>query len=149
NVTLGDGPDAFTVLGTSPTTRFNLNTGGGNDTVFVRSVSSPTSVSTGAGDDAIRVSSNAGADDNGNLDGILAPLTIDAGGGTANTLVVSDFGGAANPAAVVTNNSVTGLAPAAIFYGAAGGAFDPAGGPGILVRGSDAGADSFTVPSTL
>ena len=82
--------------------------------MFVRSVSAATSVSTGAGDDAIRVSSNAGADDDGNLDGIRAPLTIDAGGGTANTLVVSDSGGAADQAVVVTNNGITGLAPAAV-----------------------------------
>jgi hypothetical protein len=149
NITLGDGGDTFTVLGTPATTRFNLTTGGGNDRVFVRAVGAASRIDTGAGDDAIHVSSNAGLDDNGNLDGITAPLTIDAGAGTGNTLVVSDFGGTGNTTGVVTNNRITGLAPAPIFYAAAGGAFDPSTGAGILVRGSDLAADAITVLGTL
>ena len=149
NVTLGDGGNRFTVLGTPATTRFNLTTGGGTDAVFVQAVAAATRIDTGAGDDAITVSSNAGLDDSGDLNGILAPLTIDAGSGTGNTLVVGDTGGAGNTAVVVTNNRITGLAPASIFYAAAGGAFNPAGGTGVVVRGSDRAADAVTILSTL
>src|SRR5207249_6798943 len=80
---------------------------------------STTKIESNGGDDAFNVSSDAPAN-TGNLDGIAGILNLDAGAGAANRLIVSDFGGGANPAAVITNNQITGLAPVAILYAAAG-----------------------------
>ena len=66
----------------------------------------------------------------------------------ANRLVVSNFGGTATAAGIITDRDITGLAPAAINYAATGGSFTAAGG-GILVRGSDTGDDQLSVRSTL
>src|SRR5207248_157422 len=76
---------------------------------------STTEIDGNGDDDTFDVSSDAPANA-GNLDAILGTLTVDAGAGAANRLIASDFGGAANPAVVVTNSQITGLAPASIFY---------------------------------
>src|SRR5581483_7993665 len=110
---------------------------------------STTKIEGNGGDDVFVVTSNAPGT-TGNLDGVVGTLTVEAGAGAANRLIVSDFGGAANPAAIVTNNQISGLSPADIFYAATGGAFtDGAANDGIFIRGSDTGADVFDVRSTL
>ncbi len=109
----------------------------------------PLTASGNGGDDLFRISSNAGVDDDGDLNGIATAVTVDGGGGTANRLTVSDFGGAANPNIVVTSSQISGMAAATISYLATGGDFDPVGASGILIRGSDSGADTFNIRSTL
>jgi Ca2+-binding RTX toxin-like protein len=98
NITLGDGDDAFDVLGT------NVNT--------------VTHLLAGAGDDTITVGNN------GSLDDVLGVLDVDAGAGDHNVLVVDDSADPDADSGVVINAlSVVGLAPADILYTATGGFF--------------------------
>src|SRR5207247_286296 len=96
----------------------------GADSLNVQAISSPTIILGGLGDDGISVSSDAPTN-SGNLDGITSTLTVDAGAGNTNVLVVSDFGGSGNPNITVSSSSVTGFAGAAndqvINYAATGG----------------------------
>ncbi|HEV3084408.1 MAG TPA: DUF4214 domain-containing protein, partial [Gemmataceae bacterium] len=99
--------------------------------------------------DTFNVSSDAGTN-NGNLAGILGTLTVQGGSGTANRLIVSDYGSANSDAGVVvTNNRITAFAPASIFYSAAGKFTDGTINDGILLRGSNTGGNTFNVQSTL
>jgi hypothetical protein len=121
------------------------------DTFNVRSTrsGSTTKIDGLGGDDVFNVSSDAGTN-LGNLDAVLGTLTIEAGPGN-NRLVVSDGGATTgNANVIVTDSVITGLAPAAIFYGATGGNFtNGAANSGVLLRGSDREADTFNVQSTL
>src|SRR5207247_49413 len=81
-------------------------------------------------------------------DGIQGSLTLEAGGGDFNRLVVSAAGGAADPNIVLAVNQITGLAPAPIIFQATGGHFNAPSGAGVTIRGSN-GADTFTVTGTL
>src|SRR5205085_1589241 len=72
----------------------------GDDTFNVQSTlaASPTRVEGEGGNDTFNVSSDAAGTagnltSNGSLTGIAAPLTIDAGAGSANRLVVSNLAG--------------------------------------------------------
>ncbi len=94
----------------------------------------------------------------GNLLGIVGTLTDLVDAGTANRLVISNFGGAGELDVLQTAASVngqpfqliTGLAPASIYYGSGGGTFfDQATSSGITVRGSSTGNDTFNIQSTL
>ncbi len=112
-------------------------------------IAGTTNVVGGPDDDIFRVSSNAGIDDNGHLDDIDGNLVLQAAAGD-NRLIVSDFGGGANPNVELTSSAITGFAPATIFYSATGGNFTNAPGfDGILLRGSNTATDHFTVRSTL
>src|SRR4029077_1083028 len=72
------------------------------------------------------------------------------GSGTANRLIVSDYGsGNSDAGVVVTNKRITAFAPASIFYSAAGKFTDGAINDGILLRGSNKGGNTFNVQSTL
>ncbi|GEM_PF-3160615 len=107
-----------------------------------------TSVSGGADDDVFNLSSDAPAHQ-GNLDGIQGTLNVDGGAGVFNALTVSDFSNVAgNPAAVVTAGQITGFAPGTINY-FAGGNFNGLGDAGVVLRGSNTAADSFTILGTL
>ena len=102
-------------------------------------------------DDAFLLSSEAVT-----ADEILGVVEIDAGSGGGNTLVVDDsLATKANTAAVITADSIAGVAGAAIGYTATGGQFTktttvegaPAANDGILVRNT-AFADTVAVRST-
>jgi hypothetical protein len=110
---------------------------------------STTEVLGGAGDDSFTVSSDANMG-LGSTDFILGRLTIDARAGGFNRLIVSNLAGGFKAAAIVTNSSIVGLAPAEIDYLASGGSFnDMAGVDGILIRGSAKAATGFQIRSTL
>lgn len=104
-----------------------LTTGDGADTVNVRSTLNnvTTLVETKLGDDFVNVSSNAPLS-TGGLEKIQGTLSVDVGGGTANTLKLSDAGTASgNQNVVAQNNQVLGfvgpLDNTPIFYKATGG----------------------------
>jgi len=107
----------------------NINLGAGNDVIQVESTlqGAVTNLNTGGGDDVITLSSAGGS-----LDDILGNLNIDAGSGV-NVLNVDDSADPdADPDVVITDSSISGLAPALITYTATGGTFesqfDPATG---------------------
>ena len=123
-----------------------------------------TTVLGGTTSNLIRVSSNAGNNDNGVLSAIQGPLYIDAGSSGANRLVVSNFGSAQAQSVILTavGNGYVALqqmAPAAIYFKATGGGFSPfsdgvsiAGYDpnfGIIIRGSQATHNQFAIQSTL
>jgi hypothetical protein len=121
--------------------------GGAGGTYAIRStlVGSTTKVVGGAASDAFTVG------DAGVTSGIASLLTIDAGGGAANRLIIDDSSGAGAEAVVLTATSVSGLAgsTARIDYAATGGSFtNGATNDGILVKGS-AVAGSYMITSTL
>jgi hypothetical protein len=144
----GGGDHIVVATTTGKTNAWTINGGAGSDEVGVQATGAPTTVATGGGADIISVASDAPANA-GNLDGIAAPLALDAGSG-ANRLIVSNVGGSPDPNVVVTNGQITGMAPAPITYAATGGNFaDGAANDGILLRGSGNGADTFLAVSTL
>jgi hypothetical protein len=142
-----------------------LESKAGQDRIDVRSVAASVPVKIDAGDDSdrIQVSSNAGIDNNGNLSQILGALTIDAGKGGANRLIISNFGGS-NTSPVVLQTGIDGSSTIAgwtttpINYKSSGGAFLglPTGltyagfdhDNGITVRGANTVGDTFQVKST-
>ncbi len=127
----------------------NLSTGAAGSTINVRGTASgtATNITAGAGNDDIHISSNAGSDDNGTLDGIAGSLAIDAGGGSANRLVVSNFGGTAHPNIVMTSSQILGFAGPSglttISYAATSGGYGS-----ILLRGAAGGGDGINLQST-
>ncbi len=100
----------------------NVFTSAGADVINVQSTlaGATTVVNGGGAGDTINVSSNAPAN-TGTLDNIAGTLMLDGGAGV-NVLVVSDSGDPdADTAVVLTNTTLTGLAPATIqFLGGSG-----------------------------
>src|SRR6185503_8253500 len=96
----------------------DVKLGAGNDHFFVQGTLPQTFVHAGPGNDEILVGNL-----NHSLDDILGTLTIDAEGGQSNYLRVDDSGDPDRDAATITSSSIIGFSPAAIFYGATGGAF--------------------------
>ena len=122
---LGSGNDTFNVLGTAAIAATWITGGSGNDTFTIRN--------------------------GGTTAGVGGTLSIDAGSGAANRLIVDDSNSTQGGAVVFTASSITGLSggTAAIAYAATGGAFtNGANDDGILVRGSTA-ASTYAVRSTL
>jgi hypothetical protein len=122
-----------------------VDLGDQSDTANIRSINDPTMILGGLGDDTINVSSNAPAN-TGNLAGIAADLTIDAGGGS-NTLVVSDFGASTGNGNVQVNaGAILNFAGpgdgTAITYAASGGSF---GLVRVIGSNSPTLAEQFTV----
>ena len=122
-----------------------LDLGDVNDTANIQAITHATSVLTGDGNDVVNVSSNA-ALNTGNLAGIAAELSIDAGAGV-NTLNVSDFSASTgNSAVTVSDTQILGLAGpsdgSAINYAATGGSF---GLIRVLGSNSPTLAESFTI----
>src|SRR5262249_52490633 len=126
----GAGNDTFLVqavpAAAATLTTVTLNGDDGDDTFNVRATpaGATTVVNGGAGNDAVNVSSDAPTN-NGNLNAVAGTLTVDVGAG-ANTMVVSDFGGATpNANVVLTATQITGFAGPAdattINYAATGG----------------------------
>ncbi len=121
----------------------NIGTGSGNDNVDVESTAlgSLTTISTFDGDATVNVSSDAPTN-SGNLDGIEGELTLLMGGGI-NELNISDIGAtAADNDILITENRISGLAPAAINYFTSG-RYD--NGVNIWFG---AGSDTATITST-
>ncbi|HEY2541977.1 MAG TPA: hypothetical protein VGH92_02880 [Gaiellaceae bacterium] len=165
-----------------------IDLGSGNDRFNIRGTTADTSVSTGAGDDVVYVSDSANlallpaaassevgdlaalqsqllygtlhVDDltfNGSLAEVTGALHIDEGTGS-NTLAISDRADTAPRTATFTGNTIVGLAPAPISYGATGGDLAGEGywtqlwdsglfGRGIQVYGGS-GGNTFTVTGT-
>ncbi|MDR3623189.1 MAG: hypothetical protein P4L85_27800 [Paludisphaera borealis] len=122
---------------------------GAADVFYIRAIGVDVEALGGGGDDVFNISSTAGINDRGNLDGIRGNVTIDAGTGNANLLYVVDYSSAAgNPNVVVTDSTITGLAPGTITYRATGGSFAN-DVDGIVLVGSFAWADQFNIRSTL
>jgi len=139
--------EQFTVI--SPNAVLNLRTDAGPDNANIRSTTYTTNIQTEAGNDAIRISSNAGINDEGVLNNILAALTVDAGSGD-NRLIVSNFGNPNGLVYEIRNDQLVGGTPTPIFYSASGGRFyNGAAGDGLVFRGSNTGDDIFDVVSTL
>ncbi len=121
----------------------NIATGSGSDNVDVESTAfgSLTTISTFDGDATINVSSDAPTN-NGNLDGIEGELTLLMGSGI-NELNISDLGSTvADNNILITENRITGLAPAAINYFTSG-RYDR----GVNIWFGE-GSDTATVAST-
>jgi hypothetical protein len=138
-------------IAASGLTQTDLSGGDNDDTINVRRTVATvtTRVFGNAGDDLIRLSSNAGLNDDGRLSSILGPMSVDAGGGDNNRLIVSDYADSGNADVTVTDSQITGLAPVVIPYTATGGHFrHGAANDGILIRGSLNDPDQITVLST-
>src|SRR5207245_1854006 len=109
--------------------RSGCNRGGNTFNVRSTLAGSTTDIDGDATSDTYNVSSDAATND-GNLAGIQGTLTVQGGSGSNNRLIVSDFGATgSNTAVTVTNNSISGFAPATIFYSAAGNFNNPATSP--------------------
>jgi hypothetical protein len=127
----------------------------GGETYNIRgTLGGSTTKVTGAGSDTFAVSSDAGLNmpSSGSLTGIAGTLTLAAGSGTANRLIVSNVGSPGGNTVLLTSSQIHGFGLAAdIFYSTAtGGAFtDGAANDGIYLRGASAGGDTFAVRSTL
>ncbi len=120
----GSGTNTVTGPDGASLTSLQITLGNLADTANVRSLSKPTALTTGAGNDTINVSSTGLT---GNLNGIGASLSIDAGGG-ANTLAVSNYTATSGDANVVIGGgTITGFAGpsggSTIGYKATGGTF--------------------------
>ncbi len=124
-----------------------IDLGAGNDLFEVEATIAATFLNTGGGNDEIRVTNP-----NRSLDGILGYLHVDAQGGANNVLVVDDSGDPdADYGVVITDSSITGLAPAKITYGATGGnyksLFDSA--TGTFSSGVEISAGTGLVPKII
>ena len=124
-----------------------IDLGAGNDLFEVEATIAATFLNTGGGNDEIRVTNP-----NRSLDGILGDLHVDAQGGANNVLVVDDSGDPdADYGVVITDSSITGLAPAEITYGATGGnyksLFDSA--TGTFSSGVEISAGTGLVPKII
>ncbi|MFC1859388.1 beta strand repeat-containing protein, partial [Thermodesulfobacteriota bacterium] len=101
------------------TDQVTIKLGSGHDLLAVKSTQASTILETGGGNDTINVRSDIFS-----LDDIHGALHVDVQGGTYNVLQVSD---AKDPDAdadvVITASSITGLAPAPITYLASGGRY--------------------------
>ncbi|MCK9231001.1 MAG: hypothetical protein M0P18_10020, partial [Syntrophales bacterium] len=103
NIELGYGNDRFTIESTHQgVTR--LYTGRGDDHVDIRLISGHTTVHTGAGDDEIVVSSEAQR-----VSQISGLLTVNAGSGNGDRLVVDAGGDDFDREGVLTETTLTGL----------------------------------------
>lgn len=152
--------DRVDVLATGTGSNLEITTAGEADLVHVRSTgdTSFTRVLGEAGDDRVVISSTAGTGSlaapmfsaDGNVSLVRGVVSVDAGAGSGNRLVVDDSTAASNADVRLTNNRLTGLAAGEIHYAATSGSFTNAGrNDGLLLRGSAAGRDVFLVTSTL
>ena len=116
DIDLGSGGDRLDVLSThgeagTPvrTKRTDITTGGGNDTVNIRTIDGPTSVDVGSGANTVNVGSLAPTTTGGSLAGIQAHLVLTALNGN-DTLNVDDSGtSATDRIGAVKATRITGL----------------------------------------
>ena len=123
-----------------------LADGNGPDTVNLRSANNPVTLAGGPGADVFRITSSAGDNLDGDLSGILAPVTVNAGSGVSQ-LVVSNFGSTLGAQYTVSATSIAGGTPTPIAYSTSG-RLAATDGNGLWLRGSNAGNDTFNVAST-
>ena len=148
DVLLSDNDDRFSVQGTWATTTTNLDTAGGDDLIYVSSGALIEALDEFSADrdwaafhnqvlhyDRLDPDPTSGAEvalrPGGTLDYVQGELNIQAGTGH-NTLSMSDRNdpdadGDSTTPVVITEDSVTGLAPAVVNYDATGGDFSGQG----------------------
>ena len=119
---------------------------GGSDTFNVLSINAPTTFLGSAGNDVFNFNSDAPGL-TGNNDNLNAPISIDGGAGN-NQIVISALGGDVK-SAVISQDTISGMTPIDISYTATNGSFGVNNTDGILLIGSDAGADQFEITSLL
>jgi hypothetical protein len=128
-----------------------LNGIAGGSTFDIQGTGFPLTINGNAGSDVFDVSSSAGTNAVGDLNAIGGTLTINAGPGRANRLILDDTtDGTAHANVMITSGAVRNLAPSEIDYTAAGGgSFDDAtGADGLLIQGPAMGS-TFNVQGTL
>ena len=93
NLTMGSAGNALTVTGSPVGTTTNINTGTGNDSVYVQGTGGTTNINTGGGSNTLAVGSAAGLLPQvpGTLNNILGPLNITDN--VTDSLVIDDSGG--------------------------------------------------------
>lgn len=127
-----EGDDQFLVFGTRSGSSTTLAGGGDND-IFTLGNKGNT----------------LGGKSAGSLDRIYGGVSIDAGAGGSNRLVLDDAGGWGDLGIVVESGRVTGLAPAVVTFAASGGAFTSGGSnQGVRILGSASKADIFAIRGT-
>jgi Ca2+-binding RTX toxin-like protein len=100
--------DIITVNGTGAGSSSTLNGQAGSDVFNIKAINGPVTVSGGDDDDTINVGSNAPAG-NGNVNSILAALTVDGGGGANDVLNVDDTADSLANTGTLTSTQLTGL----------------------------------------
>ncbi|MEZ6094798.1 MAG: hypothetical protein R3C03_11270 [Pirellulaceae bacterium] len=124
---------------------FGVESRGGNDTINVQTIDYEFYINGEDGNDIINISSDAPTN-LGSIEGYLMPLTIEGGAGR-NELRISNHSGSGKNV-VVTNSTITGFLPSVVNYASTGGTFGLISGiGGILLVGSNAGADTFNIMS--
>jgi hypothetical protein len=115
NISLGGGPNTFTIASTQSTTTSTLKDGSGCNTVNVQSTAGPTNIISQQGTDVVNIGSLAPAT-GGNVNGIQGALTVV--GDNNGTMNVDDTGSTATNTGTLTGNTLTGLGigPAGITY---------------------------------
>jgi hypothetical protein len=110
----GGGNNTYTISGTQASAGTTLNTGAGTDTVNVQGTTAALTVNVqgGGGSDVVNVGLN------NNLAGIHGALTINNASSPSHVNVNDTADGASHTAIALSAGSLTGLAPAAINFGA-------------------------------
>lgn len=116
NLKLGSGGNTLTVAGTSASTT-NINTGSGNDFVYVQSTGGTTNLNAGGGSNTLIVGSTAPTL-GGTLSFIQGILNLTGNG--ADLLTLDDTGGSSFRTGTLNASSLTGFSPAAINYAGIG-----------------------------
>ena len=139
----GSGGNVFNVLSTAATTPVTLDTGSGDDQVYVQATSSPLYVDSSGGNDAVFVGST------GTVADINGPVDVrHSGPGGVSSLFVQDGSDPVAKTNVILNDgSLTGLAPAPITWTPAPNA-SPVGGVGELRVTGGYGGNTYTVNNT-
>jgi Ca2+-binding RTX toxin-like protein len=123
DVDMGSGNDTVDIQSTAAGVVTNLNTNAGDDSVNVKATAatSQTNIDGSTGNDRITISSNA-PDTNGTVNDIFGGIDVNGGDGI-NSLTVSDEANTLAKTTTITDNTITGLAPATITYHSNGGIF--------------------------
>jgi hypothetical protein len=110
NINLGNHGNIVTITGTAADATTTLNTGSGNNTVYIQAVGGSTTVNTGTGTNIASVGSTAGLTPAaaGNVAGIQASLSVTAGG-AATTLNVDDTGNSSAATGTLSASALSGL----------------------------------------
>ncbi|MCF7973670.1 MAG: LEPR-XLL domain-containing protein, partial [Phycisphaerae bacterium] len=117
NISLGSGPDDFTIFSTHAGVTV-LNTLGDDDRIAINATSGSTTVNTGDGNDTIHVGSAATvtANSGGTLNAILGALAIHGQGGSSDTVTLDDTADTAVNTGTLTSSLLTGLGTHGVTY---------------------------------
>jgi len=119
NINLGAQGNIFTIRSTNASTTTNLNSGAGNDTVYVQSTAGATNIDTGAGTNTLNVGSlDSSSAYEPNVSSVLDNIhgTLSITGHSSDTLNLDDAGSTSTKNGQLTPTAVTGLSPAPIDY---------------------------------